>query len=246
MNEEEDTEDGSYLTSLFNESECTLSDTSYLPVNKFEETDEVTVKRVYLLGRLISKIFDDHQLPYWVTTGTLLGCVRHKGLIPWDDDLDICLLDKDEDKLLSLNYVFEKHDLKLQEAFSGYCLYHKFESESSYNPVGNELLDYRLPFCDIFIMREQNDRVELRNAASRILWKNEWFTNSDLRPFQKLIYGDFYFRAPKNPLPFLRQKYGDDCLNVGMTHNYDHKTRMNMRSEKVEVPDGFLPAKPFR
>ncbi|MDR1373063.1 MAG: LicD family protein [Dysgonamonadaceae bacterium] len=45
------------------------------------------------------KILRRHNIHYWLGFGTLLGAVRHKGFIPWDDDLDICIMRKDRKKL---------------------------------------------------------------------------------------------------------------------------------------------------
>ncbi len=46
---------------------------------------------MYQITKDISELFGCFGLSYWIHSGTLLGAVRHKGIIPWDDDLDFAI-----------------------------------------------------------------------------------------------------------------------------------------------------------
>ena len=48
------------------------------------------------------KICKKHKLNYYMIGGTFLGAIRHKGFIPWDDDMDIAMPREDFNKLLEI------------------------------------------------------------------------------------------------------------------------------------------------
>ena len=70
----------------------------------------------------IIKICDENNLTYFMIGGTLLGAVRHKGYIPWDDDIDIAMPRKDYDIFIKKFKANEKFILDCNEYNPSYWL----------------------------------------------------------------------------------------------------------------------------
>lgn len=70
---------------------------------KLKESQHDTLEILQKLDTLCKNL----NITYWVMYGTLIGTIRHKGFIPWDDDFDVCMPRPDYDKFTKY---FEQHD----------------------------------------------------------------------------------------------------------------------------------------
>ena len=94
-------------------------------MNELSQLRQLQLAELDILKEVV-KICDKYSLRYFMIGGTMLGAIRHKGFIPWDDDIDIALPQKDYE--LFLKYATEElpHPYKVLTSYGKHpCLYAK-------------------------------------------------------------------------------------------------------------------------
>lgn len=127
---------------------------NYLKLNK-EELYKLHQELLVLLIE-VDRICRKYDIKYSISSGTLLGAIRHKGFIPWDDDADIHMLRKEYERFCEVckeELNTEKFFLQNQQTDKNYnWVYGKLRLKNTiYHRVGQEHLKQESGiFIDIF------------------------------------------------------------------------------------------------
>jgi lipopolysaccharide cholinephosphotransferase len=134
------------------------------------------IKQIELdILRMFHAFCQENNIRYFLAYGTLLGAIRYKGFIPWDDDVDVLVPREDYDRLIKLYqdsdkyrlYAFERNP-KYRFPFAKLCDMDTHLTELYY-PISGVVLGVSI---DIFPLDNWADNLDEARAEAKYINKN--------------------------------------------------------------------------
>lgn len=200
-------------------------------------------RKLYKTMKDLHDILIKNKINYWVTGGTLIGAIRHRGLVPWDDDGDICIMKNDVKKLRKLIPVFNKKGYILEEGGSEeddpetqICRSKKDSCTWYLAPKGANSLG-----VDIFVMERIGPLITYADPYWRTAsngGRSCFFLYRFVFPLIPVRFGNFWLMTPYNAIEHLNQCYGPDWNHMSQ-RLYDHRLGkwINSRKRKMTAND---------
>lgn len=200
-------------------------------------TDKKYIQFLYKCFYDLHNLLVENNIQYFASGGTLMGAIRHKSIIPWDDDVDLEISYKDIPQLLKLKPQLKK---------MGYQIVKHSESKNEIDWLkinSVKKVNGKISSIDLFPIFIKDGRTHFESDFTAEIWPKAYHNMKDLFPLQMLKFGSGVVVCPKNPIPYLDRAYGKSWSKVGyITMDQDHM--MLEKPIKVQT-GGFKPGKDF-
>jgi phosphorylcholine metabolism protein LicD len=174
-------------------------------------TDLYKLERLYKVIKYTTEFLDEHEIDYCIEGGTLIGCVRHGGIIPWDNDVDIMIFKDGYNKMKTIMDKYTNEKFTILHMTPGFKLFYEEETYGElfvYDYDENEDL-YRMSFPYIY----QNGSYKPTFITSDIYYSYARYRIETLFPTKKTLFEDFYVRTPNDIMTVLSTIYKSNLLN---------------------------------
>lgn len=179
------------------------------------EISEIDKNEIINYLKILTDYLDELNITYWIIGGTLLGSVRHGDIVPWDDDADIGIFEKDLPKILELNKIINQMGYEIVPHWKIY----KFKK-----------IGIQYPFVDIFLYSDNDNKYQMNDLELINKWPNEYYLHDELFPLKKYTFGNLYLSGPNYPIGYLNRMYPEwEYFSI---QTFDHK-QIKMVDNKI-------------
>jgi len=219
------------------------------------------IKKLHQIFKIVIKLLNNQEVQYWIDSGTLLGSVRHGGMIPWDDDIDIAVLDTSENKkkIKSIKKDLEKYNLGIVKTYYGFKIYdmdglkiiknpwsvHKRRFKDKHKNITRRHLitieaakTYKKP-QGIIYQKYKYPSLDIflmtplkeKTIYIKNRWKKCYYNKGDIFPLKKYKYYKLKVNGPSNPNNYINNCYGPYWNDYGIIE-YNHSTEKIIKPRK--------------
>ena len=177
-----------------------------------KNTSKTVIKILYQAMYDTDRLLMFNDVQYWLTRGSFLGAIRSGGIIPWDDDVDISILNVK--KFLALRPLFSKCGYSISKGSHGYHIH---------------LKNREWPYIDVYTARKSRGEYAPSLKKVRDDRPDDYFEKDELFPLKRIPFGGFLAFVPKEHKEYFRTNYGRSWK----TKNWDGK---KLRSKQPAKP----------
>ena len=173
-----------------------------------------------LLDFVVKKL-DENNIKYWLEGGSLLGAIRHGDIIPWDNDIDIGVMDNDFEKVKNLFKNSTYKNKKINKYFKDYGINGtgnlipirqdlipiiSFEKTSAALQISYKDINGNI---DIISYKSFDNKYAYASRNMRGIWKGEYFKKDELFPLKLHKFGNRQLYIPQKPCKYLDRVYNE-------------------------------------
>lgn len=172
---------------------------------------EDTQMQRYIKLYIIKSLFEKHGIEYFAYGGTMLGCIRHQGYIPWDDDVDIMIMEEQCNKITD--------EFRMELLYAGFLMKKSIEGYKIFDFLDNSY------FVDVFVAQYCNHEKTMINYSSQHFldhFPHREIMTDELYPLKEYKFGFFTLMGIKSPENyFSRCNFGDYKKSAIITQLHD-------------------------